>query len=575
MKKTIKRSIYIFLWVLFVQNSFFSVVFAQTQDDSQETNCVTCNQPSLEFQTYVNFQVEMMQVLRKAAREKDDKEMNTRVWLFSSKILVLSQRLLDTWKSIFKKESEELVEAWKSAKIWAIMLWSITSEIATKDGLWWLTILFRNEPFVREWSTLQDLDMSLHDTMWDLGTKWLREQEVSSEIMKDIYKLQTKYKLDDSNQYALFEKFDIKWSLKYKDMVNMMLRINSIMKNFVAIDVERVEKRTIEKNWITIKFNKILMDMMYSNYDCAQWISACNPAWKDFAKNTKVRSTIKKWFEDSNEMIKKANEELSQAMFSFGSSTKDTFSNKDENNESWLTSRQLTLLRTAYGIDTTKLSKEQWIWLESLLNGNAGKNIVNSLWIKPMDYFSAENKALREQARKEKERNKQDAKYLAELAQKETIEAENKYTDFLNIDNILRNWLVDDTILSSDTFFSDFVKGEYNNMKKDDKSKQEIMESLYNSIKVELWLNTSVIWLKDSLNNALNSVLAQKQEDKWVFMIYSNLEITRYFVEIWSFIHDILEEDIGDKDSRSLIKYLWNACELQCSNKWNTNCYAQ
>ncbi|HKL43686.1 MAG TPA: hypothetical protein VJ892_00210 [Candidatus Absconditabacterales bacterium] len=574
----IKRIIYILLGVLFVQNSFFSIVFAQSQNSSDEVKCITCSQPSLEFQTYVNFQVELMQVLRKAAREKEEKDLNTRVGLFSSRILSLPKRLLETWKAIFKKESEELTQAWRSAKIGTIMLSSITSEIVTKDGLGGLAILFRSQPFVREWSTLQDLDMSLHDTMWDLGTKGLREQDVSSEIMKDISKLQDKYKSNLSNEYALFVKFDIKGNLKYKDLVNMMLRLNSIMKNFIAIDVERVDTKIIEKNGITMQFNENLMNLMYDNYDCAQGfpISPCDSTWQDFANNTKVRSTIKKGLEESNEIIKKANEELSQAMFSFGSSTKDTFSNKDENNESGLTSRQLTLLRTAYGIDTTKLSKEQGIGLESLLNGSAGKKIVNSIGIKPMDYFSAENKALREEARKEKERNKQDAKYLDALAQSETTEVENKYKDFLNMKDILKKGSFDDITLSSDTFFSDFVKGKYNTMKdKDNKSKQEIIESLYNILENKLGINASVIGLQDSLKSSLNSVLAQKQEDKGVFMIYSNLSVTRYFVEIGDFIHEIVEKDIGTKDDKGLIKYLGNACELQCSNKGNTNCFAQ
>lgn len=623
MRKFTKIFIYIILWVLFVQNGFFAVVSAQT--NSCETpsideecgyygrgysydwdtccicenpaiwwacdsygewyindgsnccvySCYTCSQPSLVFQTYVNFQVEMLQTLRKAAREEEEKKSNTRVGLFSAGILSLPKRLLESWKQMFKAWVEEMTTAYRSAKIWAIMLWSITSEIVSKDGVWWIAILFRNEPFVRERSTLQDLDMSIHDAMWDLGTKWLWEEDISNEIMQDIMQLKAKYEVDLENEYGLFVRFDIKWNVKYKDMVNMMLRLNSIMKNFIAIDAERVDTKIAEKGGVTMQFNEKLMEIMYDNYDCAQWISACNSAWEDFAKNTKVRSTIKKWLTEAWDTIKKANDELSQAMLSFKSSTKDTFSKDDEDDELGLTPKQLTLLRTVYGIDTTKLSKEQAIWLESLLNWSAGKKVVTSMWIKPLDYFSAENKALREEARKEKERNKQDAKYLAALAQEETTEAENKYKDFLNIDNILRNWLVDDTTLSSDTFFSDFMKGEYNSMKKDDKSKQEIIESLYNSIKLELWLNASVIWLKDSLNNALNSVLAQKQEDKWVFMIYSNLWVTRYFVEIWALIHDIVEKDIGTKDSKWLIKYLWNACEAQCLNKWNTNCYAQ
>jgi predicted DNA binding protein len=57
--------------------------------------------------------------------------------------------------------------------------------------------------------------------------------------------------------------------------------------------------------------------------------------------------------------VNKANDNLSAAMLSFKSSVKDTFGDKDVAEETGLTPKQLSILRTAYGIDTTKLSKEQ------------------------------------------------------------------------------------------------------------------------------------------------------------------------------------------------------------------------
>ncbi len=517
MRRSVKIFMFMLLGVLLVQNSFFDVVSAQESQETKGVECLTCKMPSLEFQTYINFQVELLQALAKAVRQDKEKESYTKVWLFSAGILSIPQNLLKTWKAMFNRAGEDMKDAYQSVKMWSIMLASITTELVTKDGVWWLAILFRNEPFVRERSTLQDIDMSIHDAMWDLWSEWLWDGTISNEVMDDIWELQQKYNTDKGN--GLLERFDIKWSIKYKDMVNMMLRLNSIMKNFIAVDSQGIDDKIIEKGWITIKFNKELMDNMYNSYNCAEWISACNSNWQDLANNTKVWSQIKSWFDSSMEKIKKANDELSQAMLSFKSSTKDTFS-KTADEESWLTLKQLATLRTVYGIDTTKLSKEQWIWLESLLNWSAGKTAANSFGLKPLDYFSAEAKELREQARKEKEQAKQDAKYLAELAEMQT-------------------------------------------------------EAIENTIENTLTLDEDIIALEESLQNTLNSVLAQKQEDKWVFMIYSNISVTRYFVEIGKWIHDIIEKDIGTKDSRWLVKYLWDACESQCSNKGNANCYAQ
>jgi hypothetical protein len=66
----------------------------------------------------------------------------------------------------------------------------------------------------------------------------------------------------------------------------------------------------------------------------------------------------------------------------------------------------------------------------------------------------------------------------------------------------------------------------------------------------------------------------QKQVDKSVFIIYNNLAVTKYFVEIWSSMHKILKMSIGTKDTKGLIKYLGKTCELQCTNKWTINCFA-
>jgi hypothetical protein len=83
------------------------------------------------------------------------------------------------------------------------------------------------------------------------------------------------------------------------------------------------------------------------------------------------------------------------------------------------------------------------------------------------------------------------------------------------------------------------------------------------------------IELKESLLSTLNSVYVEKTADKELFLIYSNMWVTRYFVEIWAKIHAIIDDSIGTKDSKGLVKYLWETCELQCTNKWTSNCFAK
>jgi hypothetical protein len=89
-------------------------------------------------------------------------------------------------------------------------------------------------------------------------------------------------------------------------------------------------------------------------------------------------------------------------------------------------------------------------------------------------------------------------------------------------------------------------------------------------------LKTNDVWeLQNALLSSIDSVMAEKSEDKQVVMFYNNLTSTRYFKEIWSLIHSWIDNVIWTKDSDGLIKYLWNACESACTNKWNKHCYAK
>jgi hypothetical protein len=71
-----KIVIFVLLCVLSAQNVFFGIVLAA---DTEDTACVTCSAASYEFQTYINFQVDMMQLLRNATKKEDEKTTNTNV----------------------------------------------------------------------------------------------------------------------------------------------------------------------------------------------------------------------------------------------------------------------------------------------------------------------------------------------------------------------------------------------------------------------------------------------------------------------------------------------------------------
>ena len=535
--KKIKKIIYILIVGVFALEALLSnFAFAQTNNTTEveEENCYVCGMPSLEFQTYVNFQVEVLQILQQASSNLEKTSNNRKVWLFSAGILWLPSRLWESWKSMFKKATKDLTDSTRAVKIWSIMLWTITTELVGKDSLWWLLILTRNAPFVREWKTLQELDMSIHDVMRDFWMKWLWDKEISQDTREKLMLLQQKYVSNSGNEKALFKTFSLDGNIKYKHMVNMSLTINSVMKSFVftrskMVGIELFEtdlyrfKKEIRKHNITMEFNNLLMSNMFYNYKCAEWLNACNESWANFKKSMKIIPTIKDSFAESKKIMNQANKDFNEAYLSVKTSLKNSF-NKNARKEKLpeglnLTEKQITLLRTVYGIDTSKLTKQQWVWLSSLFNKTAWKNIVNSISIKPLDKNSASTISAMKKSHKKNKQNRQDQIYLNSIADKNTKEAEAK-------------------ILSDIKEY-----GAWN--------------------------------IQKTLSLTIDSIMDQKQEDQLMFILYDNLSSTRYFFEIWSLIHQIMDETIWTKDSDWLIKYLWFACESACSNRWNVNCYAK
>lgn len=472
--------------------------------------CSVCSSPSLEFQKYVNFQVEMFQVLQDVVKEPDTKIELTKFGLFVSKVLFIPENTLLSWKKMFQKVSNDFTQASRATQISAIMISNITADIVGKDSIGWIRILFKNQPFVREWSTLQDIDSTIYDLMRNFGTEWIWLDQISSDVRNSIEKLKQKYLADSSNENWLFQEFNFQWNVKYEDIIRSLKSLNSIMKNFLIISQKRIDVTRISNNAIVVKLNDNFVDGLYNSYSCAKWMNACSNSWEEFKKAMRVLPTIKESFSESMKTIKKANDELAKV---FAGENNTEVKNEKDNNHSSLTDKQIELLRMVYGVDTSKLTQQQWFWLSTLLNGTAFKNIANSINLKPLDWLSKEIIDINNKAWKLDNENRQDSLYM-----KEAQNIETQVPQF--------------------------------------QPKTLSQEEMLNSM-----IETS------------DSVLAEKYSDKRISLFYNNLDTTRYFKEILVLIQNIIDISIGSKDNDGLVKYLWKVCELQCTNKGVENCY--
>lgn len=562
----IKKIILYTVLSLFVfNNMFFASVFAQ----EEEQQCITCRMPSLEFQTYINFQVEVLQVLQNAIKEDEEKQDNKRKGLFSWWVLSVAWEIIDSRLNDYNNWISEAAKAYKTAKMWAIMLATMTTSFVKDDSIWWLAILIRNRPFVRDWAKLQDIDNVIHDAMRDLWMEGIWDDQISSEILSQLMEIRQKYIYNSQNQYGLFDRFELWSSVKYKHIANTQLKLNAMMKSFMSLWNKSIMKE--KQRWdINFQFNEAMMERMFESYECVRWMnSPCNDMLKDFANNTKVWSTIKEGFTSSMSVINQANEDLYQALLWFGSSIKDTVSWSDYE-ELWLTPKQISLLRTVYGIDTTKLTKEQALWLEKLLDWSQGKKIVNDVNMWPLDYFSQKNIKQRQQNRKEREQQKTDEKYLETIRWQETTELESIYNDLQLI--YLKQESGDAVSLIKDDFMSNFAQDRFDSSKEAYQNISLLKTALENKLSMEQTKNQQQF--KEDLKILVSDIMQQKEEQKSILSLYQNVSTTSYFVQIWAYMHHTIEEYIWNKDTDGLVKNLGKICELQCTNKWTANCYA-
>ena len=103
------------------------------------------------------------------------------------------------------------------------------------------------------------------------------------------------------------------------------------------------------------------------------------------------------------------------------------------------------------------------------------------------------------------------------------------------------------------------------NDKLTDEEKNELNNQLYwqtilkDSVDVQMLVN--------ELQSTTNHILEEKSNDKEILLVWLNMS-THYFVEIWAYIHYVVDDVISDTLSQ-----LWEACTYQCGNNWTQNCY--
>lgn len=513
---TVFKRIFIVFVILFASQAiFWWFSFAQnTWEVKCEESPTVCTVAPKEFTYYVDFTKEMLQSMNTIQWKWKKLWAYTDVWwLFTNKLLAIS----DDNKSIFEKMVAWIEESINKRISTVLGVTSIFSSLALtsyKDVLW-LAILFQARPIVRDWKTLLDLETNINEIVYELSLSAMANVQISDP--SKFQKIIDKYSKDK----PLFVAWSVSEETKYKDITNMLIRLNGAMKTFIPYG--RINQFDEFRKWwdggIYLKFNTGTIEEMKLAYHCARGFSKCTSSAKDFVKNIKnIWASFAKWWTDAKKTITEANKKLAESIKWFA----QTKLLKKSAGEEYLTDTEIELLKDVYGINTKKLTKQEWIWLRDLLR-IPSKETLSALKFKSQwagnDLLDKQSKANANIEAEEARQSKIDKQYINDL-----LEANSKKLQ---------------GIISWD-------------------SNQYLVQDPN---------------LIQSLKNVINIVnYQQKNDDLSLLWSTNSTDYLAYYTNIGYRIREVIDI-IWDKD-KGIVKSLGNLCEVQCANKWVDWCFA-
>ncbi|MCF7834965.1 hypothetical protein K9M48_02820 [Candidatus Gracilibacteria bacterium] len=516
MSKVFKKTFTI-VFIMFVGQAIFcGFTFAQGSGNAQVEcgdNPTICSSPGLQFQYYEQFVKEMLAGIQTVQGDgKDLGDYNYLGGLFTNKIFNIPTENKNIFEKLVSEIEESINKKISTASATVFILSSLG--IGSYKDIIGMSILTKSRPFIRDWKTLLDLETQINEMFYELGLS-----AMADDVIVDTSKFQLildKYK--DSNK--LFYRAKIYDGAKYKDLVSMLLKMNGSMKTFLSMGtINQFDKYSQGGiDGFDIAFDMESIQILDSSYECARGFFKCDSSRKDFVKNIKnIGTSFKKGGASAKENIVTANKNFADALRGVSNNYK-----KDKSEgEKVLTDRQIDLLRDVYGINTSKLTKQQ-----GLLLTNSWKNLATSTIgnIKLSSNFNDDyfNKKEKDQKEKDKDQEEKDA---------------------------VNPNLGNETLLDNISELSDLLESkiDYPVIAKDD--------------------------FKQSLEIVMKSVNKKHQDELSVLVSIDPTPYLQFYTQIGYRIRDVIDI-IGSKD-KNLIKNIGTVCELQCSNKGNAGCYAR
>lgn len=501
--------VYIIIVSFFVQWFLWSYVFAENQ-------CSACKATPAAMQIYINFEVELLGALQQMSENTESLWGNPQLGLFAGGMPLTKAFLKSTTEKI-KKDLDSEIKATRALLITTVLLEKMSLQWFT-ESFSAIDILFKDEAFVRDYKILEELDMSMNDVIWDMGVSWIWNDKVSLQTQSKILALQSKYSQVYGWEYPIFTRLSISWSVRNRQLLAFILRVNWLMKstlssvhNSFVVNTYISSFNSWFSNWnIIAEINEDYIKSIQEDYSCVK-MSVCNETIVGALTGLVDTVKAKESFWRSWDTMKEARNHLKELRNPFKTYTNTV---RDRDNAWWLTERQVEMLRTVYWLDAKDLTSSQ---IET-----RKRNWSNIK--KQINPFSN----------------------LVKSSEKKSVLVGEKDTE----GKIQNEWI------NQQKVWNEKLTDEEKNRLNDELYWQTILK---NPVNVQMLVN--------ELQTTTNDILKEKSNDKEILLAWLNTN-THYFVEIWSYIHYIIDGVIPETMSQ-----LWEACTYQCRNNWTENCY--
>ena len=496
-------------------------------------NAPICLQTPNSLNLYLEFQQKAIALLASDPFKTTTEQIQSWEWgIFTNKVLKLSSPDANTNIPILTdllKELETAVTNMIIGTATTSALFLLSALNTESDGLMSFLILFQERPLVRDRSKLQDIDRSISETIYTLGQKWKIWKTI--ENTSQLQAIITQYQ----NQGLLSKAENIPSQFSYLELLLELQSLNVEIKSFLSSS----STYQLTDNENILKFDTKRVQNLKSDYHCARFNAinlAAPKCWGSanalLANLKTLTSNTKKTGASSLHTITSALERLNESLKGF----KHFRSKKNKS----LTNDELELLRSVYGLDTTKLTDEQLssfspfsISQRSKNQWNQAKKDAQTELKKIWQFRSDSIKSYKDSIKKAKEEKK--AKEAEHARQQEAIKKRNeKIQEEEKADNKALSELKKQALELQ-------IKNEYH---------ISLHEHLYKDFKILVDAENKVKTETELTNSTLNTY-------QFAHLSY---QIQKIADLIWN-------------NNAWIRKSIKNICSYQCSNKPSSTCY--